>query len=87
MTSPLRLRGTANTFEATFQVELLDADGRVVGKRFATATSGSGTRGTFDVTVPFSARKPGGTLVVYEDSAKDGSRINVVRIPLRLQPG
>ncbi len=83
--SPLHATGTANTFEATFQYELLDAAGKVIAKHFVTATSGSGTRGTFDFTVPYPAGHAGpGTLVVYESSAKDGSRIHVVEIPLRL---
>ena len=82
---PLRVTGTANTFEATFQYELLDSTGKVVAKHFVTATSGSGTRGTFDVTIPYPSRHGGpGTLVVYESSAKDGSRINVVPIPVTL---
>ncbi len=51
--SPLRLAGTANTFEATFQYELKDAAGKMLAKHFVTATSGSGLRGTFDVTIPF----------------------------------
>lgn len=83
--SPIRVTGTANTFEATFQYELLDAAGTVIAKHFVTATSGSGTRGTFDVTIPYPAGHAGpGKLVVYENSAKDGARINVAKIPLRL---
>ena len=38
--SPLRVTGTANTFEANFQYELTDADGRVIAENFVTATSG-----------------------------------------------
>ena len=83
--SPLRVTGTANTFEATFQYDLVDSSGKLVRTHFVTATSGTGTRGTFDFTVPFSAARAGpGKLVVYELSAKDGSRIHVVAIPLRL---
>jgi hypothetical protein len=83
--SPLRITGTANTFEATFQYELVDSAGKVIAKHFVTATSGSGTRGTFDVTIPYPAGHAGrGKLVVYESSAKDGSRIHVVEIPVRL---
>lgn len=85
--SPLRIRGSANTFEATFVVNVVDADGRVVADQPVTATSGSGTRGTFAATVAFEIDRPGGKLVAFEESAKDGSRINVVEIPLRLQPG
>jgi Immunoglobulin-like domain of bacterial spore germination/Sporulation and spore germination len=87
VSSPLRITGTANTFEATFQVEILDASGHVVGKRFVTATSGSGTRGTFQAKVPFRvAEKEPGKLVVYELSAEDGSRLHEVEIPLELVP-
>ena len=86
VSSPLRVTGTANTFEATFNYELMDTDGRIVDENFVTATSGTGTRGTFDFTtdpftVPFGAV---GSLIVFELSAKDGSRINLVEIPLRM---
>jgi germination protein M len=84
--SPLRIRGSANTFEATFQVDVVAASGRVVANTFVTATSGSGTRGTFDAAIPFEVDRPGGALVVYELSAEDGSRINEIEIPLRLLP-
>jgi germination protein M len=86
VTSPLHITGTANTFEATFQVEVLGADRRVLGKRFVTATSGSGTRGTFDANVTFTATPGPATLVVFELSAEDGSRINEVEIPLQIAP-
>ena len=81
--SPLSVTGTANTFEANFQYELEDDDGRVIAKDFVTATSGTGTRGTFQFDVTFD-HEGDGTLVVYESSAKDGSRINVAEIPLRM---
>ena len=84
--SPLRISGTANTFEATFQVTLTDAKGRVVYDHYATATSGSGTRGTFDVTIPFGATHAGtGFLRVYESSAEDGRPIHVVEFPITLE--
>ena len=86
VTSPLRVTGTANTFEATFNYELTDTDGRIVDENFVTATSGTGTRGTFDFTTdPFTVPFDGvGSLIVFELSAKDGSRINLVEIPLRM---
>jgi immunoglobulin-like protein involved in spore germination/sporulation and spore germination protein len=87
VTSPLRLRGTANTFEATFVVHVVDAAGTVVKQQVATATSGSGTRGSFDLSVPFSVTRPGGKVVVFENSAENGERIHVVEIPLELQTG
>src|SRR4051812_17536790 len=84
VSSPLRLRGTANTFEATFEYELLDPAGKVLAHHFVTATSGSGTRGTYDVKIPFEAPNGLGKLVVYEVSAADGSKTHVVEIPLAL---
>ncbi len=81
--SPFRLAGTANTFEANFQWELLAPDGTKLAGDFVTATCGTGCRGTFDEKVSFDA---GGadtvTLVVWEPSAEDGSRTKEVRIPL-----
>lgn len=82
--SPLRLAGTANTFEAVFQHRLTDAAGHVLAEGNDMATSGTGTRGTFAVSVVFAAPPVGttGTLRVWESSAKDGSAINVVEIPV-----
>jgi hypothetical protein len=83
----LHASGTANTFEATFEYELLDASGKALAHHFVTATSGSGTRGTFDFDAPFSVeRAQDGTLVVFERSAENGRRIHVVEIPLHLAP-
>lgn len=82
VSAPLRISGTANTFEATLQYQLL-AGGRAIAKGFVTATSGSGTRGTFDAHVDFEA-EPGTKLELYayESSAEDGSPQHEVRIPL-----
>jgi germination protein M len=84
--SPVTASGTANTFEATFHYELTDTDGRIVDENFVTATSGTGTRGTFEFTtadyeIPFDGV---GALIVFERSAEDGSRMNLVEIPLRM---
>ena len=82
VSNPIHATGTANTFEATFQYDVVGPDGEVVDTHFVTATSGSGRRGTFDFTTkPFEASGDG-ALVVYELSAKDGSRIHEVRIPV-----
>jgi germination protein M len=87
VTSPLTIRGTANTFEATFQVELRPDRGKPLYKDFVTATSGNGTRGTFEKTLDFTVdRERPGTLVVFENSAEDGSVINEVEIPVTIRP-
>jgi hypothetical protein len=84
--SPVTATGTGNTFEATFHYTLTDTDGLIVDENFVTATSGSGTRGTFEFTtdaytVPFDGI---GSLIVFERSAEDGSKVNIVEIPLRM---
>lgn len=86
VTSPLTAIGTANTFEATFNYELTDTDGLIVDEGFVTATSGTGTRGTFEFTTkPFTVPFDGiGSLIVFEPSAEDGSRTKLVEIPLRM---
>jgi germination protein M len=87
VSSPFTARGTANTFEANLQWELRDGAGKLLAKDFATATSGSGTRGTFSFPITFSVSAPTqGALVVFEGSAADGSRIHVRSIPLTLVP-
>ncbi|MDI6843397.1 MAG: Gmad2 immunoglobulin-like domain-containing protein [Anaerosomatales bacterium] len=85
--SPLRVKGTANVFEAVFKAEIRDASGAVVGSKTITASSGTGTRGTFSDTVPFTVtRTQMGSLVVFAESPRDGSRIDVVTIPIKLVP-
>jgi germination protein M len=86
-TSPLRISGTANTFEATFVVHVVNGEGEVLTEEVVTATSGSGDRGSFEVTVPFEVdRATSGALLAFERSAEDGSQLNLVEIPLRLAP-
>lgn len=83
VSSPIAISGTANTFEATYQWAVLDAEGEVLAQGFDTATSGSGTRGTFAAELPVDHTGPA-VLKVFESSAKDGSEINVVDIPVTI---
>lgn len=86
ITSPVRITGTANVFEAVFRVNIVDYDGLIIADKVVTATSGTGTRGTFDVTVPYKLTKAGpGSIIVFAESPKDGSQINVMEIPIRLE--
>ena len=85
--SPLIVTGTANTFEAQFFVRVRDAAGKSLVNKSVMATSGSGTRGTFNESVDFSTTSPNVTLEVYESSAADGRPVHVVRIPLFIDEG
>jgi hypothetical protein len=83
--SPLRVTGSANVFEAQFQAEVTDASGSVLVSQAVHATSGTGTRGTFDATLAFSTTTTGpATLAVFDRSPRDGARIEIVSVPLEL---
>ncbi|MCE5252613.1 MAG: GerMN domain-containing protein [Actinomycetia bacterium] len=86
ISSPVRITGTANVFEAVFRINIVDYDGLILADEVVMATSGTGTRGTFDVTIPFNLRKPGpGWIIAFSESPKDGSQINIVEIPVELE--
>ncbi|HET9242456.1 MAG TPA: Gmad2 immunoglobulin-like domain-containing protein [Gaiella sp.] len=82
--SPIRLRGTANVFEATVSLEVRDAADEVLLETFTTATSGSGTRGTFEVELDVPDVEGPVTIVAFESSAEDGRPLHVVRVPVTL---
>lgn len=82
VTSPVKVRGTANTFEATVQWAVLDGSGKVVEEGVTTATSGTGTRGTFSFDVDLGDYTGPATVKLFESSAKDGSEINVIQVPV-----
>ncbi|KAB1937299.1 hypothetical protein F8271_19435 [Micromonospora sp. ALFpr18c] len=88
VSAPLTVTGTADVFEATVSVRALDAAGREVASGFGTAGCGSGCRGGYRVVVGWrTTREQRGTVEVYEVSARDGSRINTVAVPVVLAPG
>jgi len=77
------VRGEARVFEAAFSYSLEDghnilAEGRVM------AGQGAPEWGKFDFTVTFeAATSPSGILIIYELSAKDGSPVNVLQLPVK----
>jgi hypothetical protein len=83
VTGPLTVRGTANTFEATLEWELLGGDGARLDGGFTTATCGTGCRGTFSIEKQVEGSGPA-TLRLFERSAADGSETKVVEIPIVL---
>ena len=85
--NPVTVAGTANVFEATVSLRILDENGKTIANTFTTATCGTGCRGDYSVSVPYSVdHEQRGTVEVYESSAKDGSAVNVVDIPVTLTP-
>jgi immunoglobulin-like protein involved in spore germination/sporulation and spore germination protein len=87
VSSPVTVSGTANVFEATVSLRILDENGKEIARTFTTATCGTGCRGDYSVSVRFKVdHEQQGTIEVFESSAKDGSAINVVDIPVTLMP-
>ena len=87
VTSPVTVSGTADVFEATVSVRILDAAGREIARTFTTASCGTGCRGDYSVTVSYSVpRTAPGTIEVFESSAKNGLPVNVQLIPVTLAP-
>jgi hypothetical protein len=84
LSSPFVVQGRATAFEATVNIDLLDAGEQTLVETFATATMGAPGRGTFRKAIAYSTGSDAGWLVVYEASAKDGSHLNEVRIPVSL---
>ena len=72
--NPARVTGNANVFEATFRIAILDAAGKTIADEQVMASCGTGCRGTFDVTIPYTVSKGQcGHLRAYSLSAKDGT--------------
>ncbi|MFJ1556277.1 GerMN domain-containing protein [Streptomyces mirabilis] len=81
--TPLRVWGSADTFEAQFRLRVTDTTGRTAADVVVRATSGTGTRGTFDVTFPYKAARTGpGLLTAYVLSPRDGTPVTVDTVSL-----
>lgn len=86
--NPARFTGTANVFEAVFWVTIVDGDGLILAEHRVQATSGTGTRGTFDVTIPYDTPTDGrGAVITWYHSPKDGTRVDIREYPVRISRG
>jgi hypothetical protein len=87
LTSPVTVAGTADVFEATISVRILDENGKEIARTFTNASCGTGCRGDYSTSVRYSvSHQQSGTVEVYEVSAKDGSAIKLQDIPVILTP-
>lgn len=88
ISSPVAVAGSADVFEATVSIRILDEGGQELASGFATATCGSGCRGRYATEIFFFVdRRQPGTVEVFESSAEDGSQLFLVSIPVTLVPG
>jgi germination protein M len=87
VSSPVAIAGSANVFEATVSLRILDENGDEIALDFTTATCGTGCRGTYEGGLEYEVdREQRGTVEAFESSAEDGRPINVVSIPVILTP-
>lgn len=85
--SPIEVIGFSQTFEGQVNLRLSDEAGEPIAERFTMGGSVDGFD-FFQTSLRFvTDRRQNATLEVFEISAKDGSEINKVTIPLVIQPG
>ena len=85
--SPIDVLGWSRAFEATINWELYDSDGLLLAEGFETTGAAGPEFGvmSFDVEYDVDTRQLG-SLMVFEISAQDGSRIHLREVPLWLEP-
>jgi germination protein M len=84
--NPLRVTGVGMVFEAQFNYALTDGDGLIIAEGSAMTDNGMGW-GAFDFTIPYEVASPQlGSLIVFDYSAKDGTREAIREYPVLLSP-
>lgn len=84
--SPLHVTGFGAAFEASFSYALTNASGLIIAEGHAMTTNGTGWGG-FDFTIPYKVdSKQTGALIVWVNSAENGSQISVREYPVTLVP-
>ena len=79
------VRGEARVFEANVSYEFEDGH-NILDEGFVTASQGAPEWGEFEITISFDeVANDTGLIVLYEESAKDGSRQNELIIPVKVK--
>jgi hypothetical protein len=87
VTSPVTVSGQINAFEAQFNIAIKDAAGNDIATVPDVFSSQGQTLAPFSTSVPFTvASQTPACLWVFDLSAKDGSPIQVVQVPITLVP-
>ncbi len=82
ISNPVTVKGKANFFEANVIIRITDNDGQVLA---STYTLAEGTMKLYPFSKEIAYKKPsskGGIIEVFEESAKDGTEINKITIPV-----
>jgi hypothetical protein len=85
---PALIKGEARVFENTFSYRIKDAQGKILMENNAmTNASDAGQYGQFEISANYPQPETNnGTIEVFEYSAKDGSEINKMTIPVVFKP-
>jgi hypothetical protein len=87
VTSPMTVSGNINAFEAQFNIAIKDAAGNDIATVPDVFSSQGQTLAPFSTSVPFTiASQTPACLWVFDLSAKDGSPVQVVQVPITLMP-
>ncbi len=79
--------GLARVFEGNVRIRILAADGEILADTFTTAETGGPYFGAFAAEIPVSvAVETAACVQIFEESARDGSLINVVQVGVTLAP-
>jgi len=79
------VRGLARVFEGTIQYEFEDGH-FILDKGFTTATEGAPGWGEFEIIIEIDeVTNYSGRVILYEESAKDGSRLHELQIPVSIR--
>jgi hypothetical protein len=87
LTNPFIIEGSGMAFENTINWKLLDANNDRIAEGFVTASAADvGQAGDFQIRdfLRYAPKSSNATLQVFEYSAKDGSPIHIVSMPVRL---
>jgi spore germination protein GerM len=89
VTSPLTVTGFSRTFEATVVYDIvIPPSDLIVDEGFITVAQPDMDQfGLFEFAVDFETDVAGfGAVILFEESAEDGSQINVYEVPVRMEP-
>lgn len=87
LSGSIPVAGLARAFEANIRLRVLAPDGRILADTFTTASAGGPAFGDFAAEIPVSvAAQTAACVQLFEESARDGSLVNVVQIGVSLTP-
>jgi len=89
VTSPITFSGTANVFEGSFQVKIVDCEGdKIINQANAQTQSGEvGVNNPYSITITYPESYSGHyvTVEAYDFSMMDGSVQNLIQVPVYLK--